>query len=497
MFSPSYRRGTRLRAAALSLAAAGLLAGSAASVADAAPGDPDLSVSSPTNVQFGYFDDHSVVGDAHPHWDVGAGDPKWTNLTEPFLLTFTTNVTSAGADLSICGTKVPTDANVGNQWMRVYQAAPGTACGTSSPAVGWSKYVVSNHLQQNRWQVMDFERFALVPAGGVPSRPLMPAAVTGPGAANDPLRSQAFYPGCPTLFTQPLPGTTSPQLHCWDPPGGANVAARPGGGTAPAITAANGAYWDTRWGSCVGPFAGESGPDSGWCGKNQDGLAGFQAGISANTSRPIEQNYYSEPTTQVIAFDAARDIPNITTGTYYLVAIVNPYGAFRESNNANNISCTAIRITTTPGRTDGIPFTVQQLPTAQQPAQCPWSSVPNTAAAPSTVPGTRGSGGTVRRLPSITRARARSWAKSALRKAFGRRLTRVSYTCKLRSRTTSTCSVRFRKSGAAYRGSVRLRTTRVGVAGVWRYSVDVRRTKGGKTTRIRRGYRTGGTIRLR
>jgi hypothetical protein len=43
---------------------------------------------------------------------------------------------------------------------------------------------------------------------------------------------------------------------------------------------------------------------------------------------------------------------------------------------------------------------------------------------------------------------------------------------------------------------VKIQVRQVGIAGVWRYAVDVRRTRNGKTTRIHRGYKTGGTIKL-
>ena len=106
-------------------------------------------------------------------------------------------------------------------------------------------------------------------------------------------------------------------------------------------------------------------------------------------------------------------------------------------------------------------------------------------------------GGATGTLPRLTTKKARSYARSALTKAFGKLPKKgVSVSCKTRSRTAATCSIRYRKSPSSYLGTVKIQVRRVGVAGVWRYAVDVRRTRNGKTTRIKRGYKTGGTIRI-
>ncbi|MEA2179434.1 MAG: hypothetical protein QOG77_2731, partial [Solirubrobacteraceae bacterium] len=219
----------------------------------------------------------------------------------------------------------------------------------------------------------------------------------------------------------------------------------------------------------------------------------------ANQTRGTEINYAAEPTTQAIAFDAVRDVPNITSGTYYLVSWVNPYGNLRESTTANNITCTALSISVDPPTAaDGyLPFHVTQLPTSQQPARCPWSTAANAAVAPSTVKPTRAAGGATGSLARLTSKKARSYARSALAKAFGKLPKKgVSVSCRTRSRTAATCSIGYRKASTSYRGTVKIQIRRVGVAGVWRYALDVRRTRNGKTTRIHRGYRTGGRIRI-
>ena len=171
---------------------------------------------------------------------------------------------------------------------------------------------------------MDFQRFALVRVGAIPGEPDAPRRG---GPRDRPAAAGSVLPRLPAQFTQPLPGTTSPQLHCWDPPGGDGEPAVPGGGTAPALTALGGAWWDTRWGTCIGPYAGENpATPGGWCGKNNPDLPGSTAVVAAGQTKTVEANFGAEPTQQVIALDAVRDIPNITTGNYMLVSWVNPFG---------------------------------------------------------------------------------------------------------------------------------------------------------------------------
>jgi hypothetical protein len=78
---------------------------------------------------------------------------------------------------------------------------------------------------------------------------------------------------------------------------------------------------------------------------------------------------------------------------------------------------------------------------------------------------------------------------------FGRRITRLVTTCRVSSASTSTCSVRFRKSGARYSGNVWLRYRTVNNRLRWQYRVQVKKRKSGERTRtISRSYRTGGTF---
>jgi hypothetical protein len=105
-----------------------------------------------------------------------------------------------------------------------------------------------------------------------------------------------------------------------------------------------------------------------------------------------------------------------------------------------------------------------------------------TAAAPAPAPG-----GT-----RLTARSSRTFVRRAVRREFGRNLRRLRVSCRVVSTTRSTCTVRWRRAGASYRGRVflRLRTVRARVR--WQYRVDVTKRRDGRTQRIRRSYRTGG-----
>ena len=76
----------------------------------------------------------------------------------------------------------------------------------------------------------------------------------------------------------------------------------------------------------------------------------------------------------------------------------------------------------------------------------------------------------------------------------GSGLTSLRVSCRLRPASASTCAVSWRKSSARYSGHVYLRNHRVNGRLRWQYRVDVTKKKGKKTTHVRRGYRTGGTV---
>jgi hypothetical protein len=123
--------------------------------------------------------------------------------------------------------------------------------------------------------------------------------------------------------------------------------------------------------------------------------------------------------------------------------------------------------------------------------------MPTSAVAPPVVtaaprpPGTTASGGTVSattRKIQIATTRARS----ALRRVFGTQLHGLRMACRLRTGGTAACNVTFTKRGARYTGKVYVRTKTVNKKLRWQYRVDVTKRKSGKTTHVRRDYRTGG-----
>jgi hypothetical protein len=108
-----------------------------------------------------------------------------------------------------------------------------------------------------------------------------------------------------------------------------------------------------------------------------------------------------------------------------------------------------------------------------------------TAAAPAPPPAAR----TTRRL---TVANSKARVRTALRRRFGRNLRRLRVSCRVKASTRSTCTVRWSKEGASYRGRVLLRLRTVTGRLRWQYRVDVVKRENGRSQHLRRAYRTGG-----
>jgi hypothetical protein len=91
---------------------------------------------------------------------------------------------------------------------------------------------------------------------------------------------------------------------------------------------------------------------------------------------------------------------------------------------------------------------------------------------------------------------SRTYTRTALRKQFGRNLSRLRVTCRVRSTTASTCKVSYRKRGGyRYSGHVWLRYRTVNSRLRWEYRMEVKKRKSGRRTQtVRRAYRTGGTF---
>jgi len=450
----------------------------AAAPAAAAPGDlPDLVQGRPGNVSGGYFDDHSIGGDNHLAWSAGASQ------AEPLAVTFTTAVVNRGAGaLEVCGYQ-----SGASGWMRAYQVAPGALgndCPPGPPAsgqVGWFRMVAANHSSPgayNRWHLMDFQRFALVPLP--PSLGSPPAAATA---------------------------------------------------------------WDTHWGTCL-----NLGDPSLFC-EPGPGAPSVAVGIGSGAGKVTQDG---APDDQRIAIPA-ESRGAFPDGAYQIVAISNPYGALAEAGTTSgSVACTTVTLANAPAYSG---FTAAAWPTTPDTCYVPrtlpaaltgpggrdpmasagatqppcsllpasghcWATPPTSGSNPparsnvnadaaaivvatDTVPVPQGADYRVTATPApppvVTRSAkrltvrgSRTRVRRALRKEFGRNLRRLRVSCRVVARTRSTCTVRWRKRGASYRGRVYLRLRTVRGRLRWQYRVDVRKRRGGKTQRIRRSYRTGG-----
>jgi hypothetical protein len=447
--------------------------------ASAAPGDlPDLVQARPSNVVGGYFDDHSISGDNHLGWSYG------TSQSEPLAIDFASAIYNQGAGaLELCGFPSGTAG-----WMSAYQVAPGVLgndCPPSAPAsgsIGWFRYVAANHSSTNafnRWHFMDLQRFALVP---------MPPSLGGPSAA---------------------------------------------------ATA-----WDTYWGTCL-----NLGDPSLFC-SNDPAAASLPTGISSGQGK-ITQDGAPDDQRIAIPAESRGAFPD---GAYQIVAISNPYGLLTEAGTTSgSVACTQVQLANAPAyagftatpvaaapSTCYVPRTLPAAltgpggrdpmastgPTTPPCAIVPasghcWATVPmtgaNTPAASNTnataaativatdlVPVPQGADYRVNPTPvpppavtprsprRLTVSSSKAHVRTALRKRFGRNLRRLRVSCRVTASTRSTCTVRWSKKGASYRGKVFLRVRTVKARLRWQYRVDVTKRKSGRTQHIRWSYRTGG-----
>ena len=99
---------------------------------------------------------------------------------------------------------------------------------------------------------------------------------------------------------------------------------------------------------------------------------------------------------------------------------------------------------------------------------------------------------TPRSTRRLTVSSSKAHVRTALRQRFGRNLRRLRVSCRVTASTRSTCTVRWSKKGASYRGKVFLRLRTVKARLRWQYRVDVTKRKSGRTQHIRWSYRTGG-----
>jgi hypothetical protein len=427
-----------------------------------------------------YFDDHSIAGDDHMAWTDGVHPTQ--SQPESRAIRFGAAIGNAGPGaLALCGYR---DAG---GWMRAYQVDGG--CPQPAPTsgqVGWFRYIYGYHGGTwNRWHMMDLERFALVPFPGQAGLPTVwdnhwgtcgdqacePAAgaqstsygIPATGVSNTQLADQATQLPDTTLI--PIRPGTIPQgtwsyqvVSLTNPYGLISEAAGPGSVRCVNVTVRVGPYGDIETtlihpspGTCYVPNTLDPAASP-----SNDPMAG--AGTQPLCGPLLDGSHcWAEP-------PVSGDHPLART-----IATGNP-SVIPSTEVAQGAAIPAHIIGS--GRPPGLAPAVISTTPAATPA--PVNSAQSAIAA--------------RRRLAVTRTR------SALRKVFGRGLTRVRATCRLRTRTASTCTVSFRKRGARYSGKVYLRAKTVHRRLRWQYRVDVTRRKSGKTTHIRRGYRTGGVF---
>jgi len=446
----------------------------------AAAAQADLVQGAPTNVRAGFFDDHSIGGDNHMGWGNGDSD------SEPLAITFGTTLTNTfSGPFQVCGYG-------SGGWRRAYEI-PGISC-PSAPTgdpVGWFRYVIANHDNPdrdlfNRWHLMDLQRFALVPLAGPngPAAPRWTAWDTFWGtclSAGTPTMDCPMAEGATTVASRIDPGVTKTTQEANPAPDAQRIAI-----PAEARMAFPDGYYQVV--AIANPYGRFSGPPTVACTTiHLTGMAAYapqatQVGgtpatcyVPTNPPAPLAGPGGRDPMAD--AMDSDCDLLPTTLHCWAEVPTSGAYPIARTNVTADN----ALTPTST------VPVAqaggVQNLPAPAPGASNP----PATASGQSHAPRPRSA--------RLTTRAARGYARRALRKQFGRKLSRLKVSCRLRSTSASTCKVSFRKSRASYRGNVwlRLRTTSSRVR--WQYRMEIKKTqRGHKTRTIKRSYRTGGSL---
>ena len=448
------RRAPGLIGAALALVVLALaVTASTASATDLVPG-------APANPTAGFFDDHSISGDNH------AG---WGPTEEPLAVRFTAAVGNVGPAIAFCGT--PAAAG----WMAATQGA----CGAGGPQFGWFRYVTANHFGHNRWQLMDFQRFALVNVNPGGTEVIWDTR-WGSCVNNSAFAECSTDPNAPLLNNMGfLPDSTKVTQDGADED---QIIAIPNqlGYRLP-----EGNWQILHWVNPYGAIAGD----------------------------PTANNVTCTPITLSWA-------PATAPAASPLIVAARPLGAGETCRTAQPPPAV-----TGPGDpADPLRF-AQAFPITCAPTatgHC-WTTAPTSCSAasptartftsgtlvPATDPCAAGGGGTgaagaspVRGLSRraanlrMTTRLSKRYASVALRKALKLKKTPtgVRRSCKITSRVNAKCSVRWSGRGQSARGTIWIRFVAGSKANRWTYRVDLRSTKNGRTTRIRHTYRTGGRL---
>jgi hypothetical protein len=443
----------------------------------------DLVQSPPTAVQGGYFDDHSIGTDNHMGWGFSGSD------VEPLAITFGSTLTNAGSSaFRVCGYASGTSAG----WMRAFEVSG--ACPGAAPTGqdGWFRYITANHDDPtrhlfNRWHLMDLQRFALVP---------LPTSAGGPAGAStawDTYWGTCLSDGgqsmdceqsaaATTLSTSITAGaakTTQEQ----NPAPDAERIAIPADAR---FQFPDGLYQVV---AIANPYGQYSGPRSVAC--TTISLSGMAA------YAPVVSQVGGTPTTCYVPATIAAPLTGPGVGAR------DPMASATESECT--LQTTGHCWATVPlANSDEDPLSPHPLArtnvttanTVTPTNTVALSQAGGTTATPSSgasnPPAT--AAGQVHTTPTLTARLSRTYARSALRRQFGRNLSRLRVSCRVRSSRASICNVSFRTSGARYSGHLWLRYRTVNSRLRWQYRLEVKKRKSGRTQTIRRSYRTGGTL---
>ena len=449
------RRGRSLIGAVLALAVLAATA-SSASATDLVPGPPQ----NPTG---GFFDDHSISGDNH------AG---WAATDEPLAVRFTASVGNVGGAIAFCGT--PAAAG----WMAATQGA----CGAGGPQFGWFRYVTANHFGHNRWQLLDFQRFALVNVNPGGTEAVWDTR-WGSCVNNSEFSDCSTDPNAPLLNTMGfLPNATKVTQDGADEDEIIAIPASLGYRLPP------GNWQILHWVNPYGAIAGD----------------------------PTANNVTCTPITLSWAPDTAPSASPLIIaarafGPGETCRIPQPPPAITGPGDPTDPLryAQAFPITCQPTATGHCWTTPPTKCSAASPTARTFTSGALVPATDPCAPGAGGGGGGGAGTSPVTglskraanlRISSRSakrYSSVALRKALKLKKTpkRVRSSCKITSRVDARCRVRWSGSGQSVRGTIWIRVVAGRRTNQWRYKTDLRRTKNGRTSRIRHGYRTGGSIR--
>jgi hypothetical protein len=436
-----------------------------------------LVQSPPSGLAGNSFDDHSIGGDNHMGWSYSGSDD------EALAVDFGSSLTSTASAFRVCGY----NPNAVGGWMQAFQVA-GATCPATAPASGqngWFRYVIANHDDAtprnfNRWHLMDVQRFALVPVPGSTGHAIAWDNDWGTCLADNSTFMECTQAANAASLSTSIGANTTKVTQEGAPDATRIVIPSAARGLFPA-----GAYQVV---AISNPYGAYSGPSNVAC--TSVTLSGYDANpeapAAAATGNPATC-YVPASLQAALTGPTGRDpLAGETASTCTLMANGHCWATVPMAGAGFP---TARTTATTAAVIDGSGalVTVPQGGALTQAA----GVVAPAATAPVT-PASVGAKSTVAARKTFTARLARTYGRSAARKVFGRRITRLSATCTVTSSSTSRCAVSFRKSGARYSGRIYLRFRTVSSRVRWQYQVNLTKKKSGKTTHVRRSYRTGG-----